>query len=116
MNRHAKKLQTKQKKHQVRWPHGVGNFPAVVVSGTSGTSYTVSETTNGSLRCTCKWAKYNPNKPCTHTLACHQDLESRRETRPGILSFWANEAGAERQHRPMTRLSNGLWATSRKAA
>jgi hypothetical protein len=114
MDRQAKRLQGKQKTHEVRWPNDVGQFPATVISGNSGTFYTITETGDG-LRCNCKWAKYNPSRPCTHILALHSDLEVRNEGRPGILSFWSTPEAAQRQHRPTLRIGEGLWATSRLA-
>lgn len=109
MKRHAKTLQRKAKANQVR-PSPDGTF--TVTSATSGNEYTVFALANGEYRCTCKWAEYHPQRPCTHMLAVQEWLAQAGRA---SLSFWGSEADAERQRRPVERVGPGLLATRRRA-
>ena len=111
MKRQAKQLQSKAKKSQVG-QNADGTF--TVTSATSGKSYLVAQFDSG-FRCCCDWAKYHDTrfKPCSHVLAVEAYLE---EAGTRSLSFWASEEDAKRQHRPVRRVGQGVWATSRAAA
>ncbi len=109
MDRHAKELQQKSRKHQIKASANKGTF--LIESSTSGTTYAVRAMTNGSFRCTCKWSEYNPTKSCSHTMAVRQWLAVAGRK---ALSFWASTDDAARQHRSTERISNGLWATTRR--
>jgi len=112
MDRQAKTLQNKAKKNKVQ-PQGKGEFS--VTSATSGKTYTVTNLANGGFQCTCKWSQYHRTdlKPCSHCLAVEEWLEQAGNR---SLSFWTSEEEAQRQHRPVMRVGQGLWATSRAAA
>lgn len=112
MNRNAKSLQTKAKKHQVQ-PAGRGHF--YVTSASSGSRYLVTDLADGGLSCTCKWSEYHDTRfnPCSHVLAVEEWLETSGNR---SLSFWSSEEEAQRQHRPTRRLGQGVWSTSRKLA
>lgn len=110
MNRNAKGLQKKAKKHQVS-PKGHGRF--AVTSASSGNTYTVVALQNGGFACCCDWAQYHDTsrRPCSHTLAVIEWLEQagNRST-----SVWASEDDAHRQHRHTEQVGYGLWMTTRK--
>jgi len=112
MKRQAKSLQSKAKKHDVR-PAGRGQFWAI--SATSGKRYLVSQLENGGFACTCDWSRFHRTdfEPCSHVLAVQDFLESLDGR---SLSFWADDEGASRQHRPTERVGRGLWSTSRAGA
>lgn len=110
MKRHAKSLQEKSKLHTVTPSNERGLFN--VTSGTSGEPYSVRALTDGTYRCNCDWGKRRGPRPCSHTMAVMAWLEKAGRR---ALSFWASEADAERQHKPVERVGLGLWATSRRA-
>lgn len=109
MKRNAKSLQEKAKTHKVYL--GKHRATYVVESGTSGESYTVWEMSDGSFRCSCEWARWNPRDECGHTLSVREWLENSGNR---SLSFWDSVEAAKRQHRPTEQVSSGLWQTSRK--
>jgi hypothetical protein len=112
MERHAKELQTKAKKHQVT---PVGRSQFLIDSSTSGRAYRIWQRRNGGFECSCPWSQYHDTsrRPCSHVLAVEEWLEAAGNRR---LSFWADPAEAARQRRPVRRVGDGLWATSRRAA
>ena len=105
MRRHAKRMQKKAAKIQVKETATPGVFE---VLSTSGKSYRVSPS-----HCTCKWAEYHPDRVCSHRLAVTAFIEEREAGRR--LSFWADPGAAHRQHRPTSQVAD-VWATSRAAA
>lgn len=109
MNRKAKSLQGKAKKHVVT-PAGNGHF--AVESASSGNAYTVRDLGGNYFRCNCEWAAYHPMQDCSHTLAVRDWLAHAANK---SLSFWSNADDASRQHRPTENIGFGLWATERKA-
>lgn len=107
MKRNAKDLQAKAKRHTV---NPVGNGEFMVISFGSGKTYLVTDLADGGMNCTCEWTSYYKFEPCSHILACENYLE---QAGLRTLSFWGDEEQAQRQHRPIRRLSHGLWTTSR---
>ncbi len=108
MERHAKELQVKAKKHEVTHA-GSGRF--WVTSASSGKRYLVRECRVG-FTCVCSWAEYNDTRmrPCSHVLAVEEWLEGVGNR---ALSFWSEEEDAKRQHRKTRWVGVGLLATSR---
>ena len=109
MERHAKKLQQKAKKHTV---NGIGNGQFEVTSASSGGTYVVHELANGGFICVCDWGKWHRTdiNPCSHVLAVEEYLE---QAGGRALAFWASKEEASRQHRPTRWVGRGLLATSR---
>ena len=110
MNRNAKSLQSKSKKNEVTRME-TGRF--LVTSSTSGNKYIVRDLGGDGWRCSCDWAKYHPERDCSHTLAVREWLANATGAR---LSFWATTDDAARQHRHTEGLGFGLWATERRGA
>ena len=113
MKRNAKSLQQKAKTHDVKPVTGKGQW--VVISGTSGNEHTVFALEYGGYACTCKFGKNQRfgSRPCSHILTVMDCLEACKGR---TLSYWADEEGAERQHRPTERVGLELWSTSRAGA
>ena len=104
MKRQAKEMQKKAKKMEIR-ELGGGLFE---VDSTSGKTYLVRAEI-----CTCDWAKYHPDKICSHRMAVLNHIEEQAAGRR--LSWWQEEEDAQRQHRPHLPVAD-VWATSRAAA
>ena len=104
MNRQAKKLQKKSKRHEVEQ---LDDNRFSVTSATSGETYTVFRY-RGSFRCQCKFGVNHPNRDCSHTLAIRDHLAL------GSLSYWSDETAAARQHRHTEELTPGLLSTERR--
>ena len=113
MKRQAKKLQAKAKTHGIRPVSGKGQW--VVTSGTSQKEYTVFALEYGGYACTCKFGKNHHlgSRPCSHIMAVMDYLES---VKGRTLSYWPDDEGAERQHRPVERVGLDLYSTSRIGA
>jgi len=107
MNRHAKDLQNKSRRHIVI---RLNNDLFDVESFTSGDSHLVRRSYTGHLSCDCAWAAHHPYKACSHILAVH---EWEANTNTITLSFWTDYADAHRQHRSVVRVDNDLLATQR---
>ena len=109
MNRNAKSLQSKSKRHEVILKEK--NIYRVT-SASSGKTYTVFKRDVG-YTCTCNWSEYHDTRidPCSHVLAVEQWEEQGLLDRS--LSFWASEEQAKKQHRPTSPVGVDLWATSR---
>ena len=113
MQRNAKGLQSKAKKHKVFYGRRPDEF--VVESASSGNRYTVTALKNGGFACTCDWAIFHRTdfRPCSHCLAVIEELEIAGGRH---ASFWAARDEAKRQHRATPqRVGLGLWMTSRKS-
>ncbi|MHC4088684.1 MAG: hypothetical protein ACYSVY_00120 [Planctomycetota bacterium] len=121
---HAKSVFDKSKTHTVKQLDAVGNTWQVT-SGESGKHYVVrvqrekklGRTTYAGARCSCPWGQYRPSRTsfrsgCSHTQAvydCLIDQEQGRST-----SAWSDPTDADRQHRPVVSLGDGVWLTTRK--
>lgn len=100
--------------------HRVGrNIIAVTSASEPGKEYHVRiryERGVIQARCDCPWGKFG-GVACSHVMAA---LETLAEGKSRRLSFWLNEADAERQNRRTFYLTNrpgtaqdGVWITSR---
>lgn len=112
--RHAKELKQKSKSHEVEQ---TGDSSFIVTSGHSGTKYIVTLLEVGAA-CSCDWAKYRPaeNKGrcgCSHVLAVMAYIQSEQGR---TVSAFTSTEQAERQHRPIIDLGDGLTLTTRKAS
>lgn len=110
MKRHAKALQSKSRKCQV-YPLGSGRFR---VDSPSGNSYLLHDTADG-VACSCDWSDYHDTtrRPCSHVLAVENWIEESHGRR---LSFWATVDAADRQHRPLRQIGDGVWSTTRRVS
>lgn len=108
MNRNAKSLQSKSRRHIVT-RLDLNLFD--VESYTSGDSHLVRRSYTGHLSCDCEWASHHPYKVCSHVLAVR---EWEANTRAVTLSFWTDYADALRQHRSVGRVDGDLLATQRR--
>ena len=107
MNRNAKSLQSKSRRHIVT-RLDLNTFD--VESFTSGDSHLVRRSLTGHLSCDCEWATHHPYKVCSHILAVR---EWEANTAAVTLSFWTDYADALRQHRSVVKVDNDLLATQR---
>jgi hypothetical protein len=108
MNRHAKSLQTKSRRHIVT-RLDLNLFD--VESFTSGDSHLVRRSYTGHLSCDCEWASHHPYKACSHILAVR---EWEANTTSITLSFWTDYVDALRQHRSVVKVDGDLLATQRR--
>ena len=113
-NRHAKKLQTKAKKHEVT-RLSADHFE--VLSSSSGETYHVWDRMTG-LECHCDWVTkgyHGPMDPCSHVLSVMDHIAHEGNGRgPTSLSYWSEFEDAKRQHRPTGVAGFGLYTTARK--
>lgn len=112
--RHPEPLTTKSTTHRVIRETETSY---AVISGTSGTEYSVLVLADGTASCTCDWAHYRPRKnngacACSHVLAVMAERASDDHRK---MKAWANQASAKRQHRKTTDLVDGIYLTLRKA-
>ncbi|MEO6566157.1 MAG: hypothetical protein ABIO63_08985 [Casimicrobiaceae bacterium] len=124
VKRHADKLLAKANTHSV-FLDDVQCARYRVVSGgkvkVGGNEYVVNVFSNGEAGCNCDWALKRPavmmdNKgatACSHTIAVFQFIAQGEGRR---VSAWSSEEQAERQHRPITNLNDGVVLTERKIA
>ncbi len=112
--RHPSTLRSKSKSHVVtREAYGW-----TVTSGTSGTSYDVWRSgANDFFMCSCDWAKYRPADGggacgCSHVIAvvAFEAAEIDRSTQ-----VYNDPDAANRQHRHIINIGDGLIMTTRKA-
>lgn len=107
----AKAVQSKSRKNEV---HPMGGNRYQVVSATSGNVYDVTLAGNGG-RCNCDWAKYRPahdqRSGCSHVLAVVNFVA--QESGATSVSAWTDEAQAQRQHRQMVDIGDGVLVTAR---
>jgi hypothetical protein len=112
MNRNAKVLQFKSRQHQV---NQISLDRYEVISGTSGSRYTVRIHPDGP-RCSCDFQikrKSAAACACSHTLAVLNHIAQSDGRR---VSAWGSEQDAARQHRATVATFDGLTVTSRLAA
>lgn len=112
VKRNPKPLQSKSRTHDVT--HLSDNRYSVT-SGTSNEVYTVRVWSTGAT-CTCKWAQYRSggaSSGCSHTIAVFNFIEQQRGR---VVSAWSDKEQAEKQHRPMANIQDGIFLTSRKVA
>jgi hypothetical protein len=109
MNRQAKSLQSKSRTHEIA---EVNATTYTVKSGSSGNEYTVTLQNSGAT-CSCSWAQYRPRKDqrsgCSHTIAVYNHLAGNDHK----VMAWASEEQAQKQHRPMISVGDGLTLTVR---
>jgi len=107
IERDAKAMQKKSRRHQVRDLDG-GLYE--VTSGASGQTYTVNMC-GGVTRCTCDWGKWTSvgeQTVCSHVLAAQEYL-ARQDGR--TISAWSRESDAAKQKRIQQYLGQGVTVT-----
>jgi hypothetical protein len=109
--RNAKAVQSKSRRNEV---HPLGGNRYQVVSATSGNVYDVTLTGNGG-RCNCDWGQYraahDQRSGCSHVLATIQFAAVANGN--ASVSAWGDEAQAERQHRRIMDIGDGVFVTVR---
>ncbi len=108
----AKSVNQKAKTHDV---HPVDRNTFHVKSSSSENTYLVRLMDSGAT-CDCKWGqtrKYSDNyrSGCSHVQAVYQQLEEQRSR---TTSAWTSKKDAQRQHRQMAELGDGVILTLRK--
>lgn len=109
--RNAKTIQTKSRQHQV---NQISLDRYEVVSGTSGSRYTVRIHPDGP-RCSCDFQikrKSAAACACSHTLAVLNHIAQSDGRR---VSAWASQDDAKRQHHAAAGNFDGLHLTTRAA-
>jgi len=111
--KNAKAIQGKSRAHKVSQEGS--RFS--VVSGTSGSTYSVELLGIGGAQCSCDWAMYRPARTgrksgCSHVVAVYHYLAC--EQGRSAMS-WASPEAAGRQHRPMLAIGDGVTLTTRGA-
>ncbi|MCB0193674.1 MAG: hypothetical protein KDJ65_17130 [Anaerolineae bacterium] len=106
----AKDIQGKSRRHTVRQ---IRPNWYKVKSGESQRVYDVALGVNGGT-CTCEWGRQRPENDhrsaCSHVVAAinYRAIQDGRR-----ISAWDSEEAAQRQHRPMLKIGDGLILTSR---
>jgi hypothetical protein len=110
--RNAKSVQSKAKKNVV---HPLGDNRYQVVSASSGNVYNV-RVHGDCATCDCNWGAHRPahdqRSGCSHVIATFGFIAEENGRK---VSVWNSEADADRQHRPMLHIGNGVVLTSRAA-
>ena len=90
--------------------------------------YMVRVNDDGTCKCECNWgtngghsrqkqtgktSAFKPKSACHHVHAVKEWLAQQEGRR---TSAWSSLEDAQRQHRPITELGDGVWLTSRLAA
>jgi len=112
MARNAKGIQNKSRTHEVIDLSG-GRFE--VTSGVSGEVYSVTIDGDAGAHCTCDWAKYRPAgvaSGCSHVVSVHNHIAQQAGYK---AMAWASPEDAQRQHRHVVEVGDGLTLTLRKA-
>lgn len=108
----AKKVQLKSRQCQVTW---LGEAEYKVTSP-SGNDYLVTLLEDGGL-CTCGWSKYRAahdlRSGCSHVIAAINEAVVRNGAKS--VSAWSDEASAERQHRTVFDIGDGVLLTLRRS-
>lgn len=112
--RHTTDLKKKSKTHEVQQ---TGLAAYTVTSGHTGSQYLITVLENGAA-CTCDWAKYRPaenngRSGCSHVLAVMAHIEAEKGR---TISAFGTFEQANRQHRPIADIGDGIVLTTRKAA
>jgi hypothetical protein len=106
----AKQIQKKSRRHIIRQ---IGPNWFKVFDGESGRLYDVNLGLNGGT-CTCEWGRHRPEEDhrsgCSHVIAA---MNYRAIQHGRRVSVWSSERAAQRQHRPIVRIGDGLILTSR---
>lgn len=114
MSKQIKNAKTIQSKSRTNEVHPMGNGRYSIVSGTSGKVYSVKLNGQGGT-CTCDWAKYRPandsRSGCSHVVTAIQF--AAQEDGKNSVSVWTNEADANRQHRQIINIGDGVLVTVR---
>lgn len=104
-----KTLQNKSRTHDVIQ---TGPQTFEVTSGASGNSYYVTLLSTGGMTCSCKWGQYrngkDPRSGCSHVQAAYSFHMGRK------ASAWTSQEDAQRQHRPIVNIGDGVSLTTRK--
>ena len=71
----------------------------------------------GLAKCNCKWGRQGGYRKlsecaCSHALKVFAGREARKGR---TVQTWSANEDAERQHRPVLEIGNGVWLTSRLA-
>lgn len=111
--KNVKRIQSKSRQHIVA--HIAGNTYSVTSAG-SGRQYTIRHSEQG-CTCDCDWGTYRPGhdrrSACSHVIAVVNHIA---ETEAGrVVSVWGSETDAQRQHRPVVAIGDGVVLTSRLA-
>ncbi len=111
--KNAKAVQSKSRTHTVK---ELGGDVYEVTSGETGKVYHVHAAGNGGS-CTCDWAKYRPasgggKSGCSHVIAVVNHIAGSDDRR---VMAWATLEDANRQHRPVMDIGDGVVLTTRKA-
>ena len=114
INRNPKSMQSKSKTHEIT---KIDENKYEVFSSRKGNTYLISLLSNGGASCTCDWATKrhheNGNVGCSHTIAVFDFIA--KENGAKSVSAWASEEEANRQHRKVTDIGDGLIITTRSA-
>ena len=109
----VKGIQAKAKKNSVR--PITGNLYEVT-SATSGNRYSV-RVAGQQATCTCNWAQYRPGHDrrcgCSHAVAVFAFIAEQEQGR--TVSAWGSVEDAQRQHRPLFAIGDGVVLTTRLA-
>jgi hypothetical protein len=117
IKRNAKSLQSKARTHTVILDDiRYGRYR--VISGGSGKEYIVNVFQQAGASCNCDWATKRQDAlvanqgatACSHTIAVFEFIAQGSGKR---VSAWGSEEEAERQHRPVTDMVDGVLLTTR---
>lgn len=109
--KNVKNIQAKAKRNTVR---RITGSLYEVTSATSGNRYNVRVNGNAAT-CSCDWAKYRPGHDqrcgCSHAVAVFEFIAEQEQGR--TVSAWGNVEDAQRQHRPLFTIGDGVVLTTR---
>jgi len=119
IKRHADSLLKKARTHTVVLDDPRFNRYRVI-SGGSGKEYIVNVFKSGGASCNCDWARKRQDAlienqgatACSHTIAVFEFIAQGEGKR---VSAWASEEEADRQHRPVVDMVDGVMLTKRVA-
>jgi len=119
IKRHADSLLKKARTHTVILDDvNFGRYR--VISGGSGSEYIVNVFKDTGASCNCDWARKRQDSlaenkgatACSHTIAVFEFIANGEGKR---VSAWASEEEAQRQHRPVVDMVDGVMLTKRIA-
>ena len=117
--RNHRALLEKARTHKVVWKNETTYSSCyLVASGNSGQRYeVVVKEKFGLARCDCDWGRQGGYRKlsecaCSHVLKVFAGREARKGR---TIQTWNESEDAERQHRPVLEIGNGVWLTSRLA-
>lgn len=115
--KNVKQINAKAKTHEVAFyasDRGLTDYYHVT-SSNSGNVYTVRISGNVAF-CDCDWSKYRPGHDrrcaCSHVQSVYKFIAEQKNR---ATSAWGNIADAERQHRQIINIGDGVILTTRKA-